>query len=214
MQRYSTFHQSRVKWISIRWTLFGLPLSWRLYQKDESTPWSITNSILFHSRFPCTSMGSKNVFSTLYDMMRDYHSYHHQALLSMQQQCKKAKTVKDLHRLASDISSFCHSLHVHHTIEDRRLFPQIALKIDISHLETHHEQLAQILIEFENFSRRLKQLKTSDEDINGVTLGASSLVNKVSTLVNEHERAEEKVLEPDNMKKWFTENEMKRLFHI
>jgi hemerythrin-like domain-containing protein len=132
----------------------------------------------------------------------------------MQQQCKQAKTATDLHRLASDILSFCRGLHAHHTIEDHRLFPLIARKIDISHLETHHEQLAQILIEFENFSRRLKQLKNTDEDINSAIVDAISMVNRVSALVNEHERAEEQVLEPANMKKWFTENEMKHLFNM
>ena len=159
-------------------------------------------------------MSSKNVFSALHEMMCYYHGYHHRELLSMQQQCKQAKNVVDLHHLASDIHSFCHSLHMHHTIEDRRLFPSIALKIDISHLEAHHTQLAQLLVEFENFSRRLKQLKKSDEDISTVIIDATTMINKVSTLVNEHERAEEQILEPDNMKKWFKESEMKQFFNI
>jgi hemerythrin-like domain-containing protein len=132
----------------------------------------------------------------------------------MQQQCKQAKNIEDLHRLASNIHSFCQHLHAHHTIEDKYLFPPIARKIDISHLEAHHKQLAQLLVEFENFSRRLKQLKNSDENISGVIIDATSLVDKVSTLVNEHERAEEQVIAPDNMKKWFKETEMKHLFNM
>ena len=159
-------------------------------------------------------MSSKNAYAALYEMMRHFHNFHHQALVSMQQQCKQAKTVSDLHRLASDILSFCRGLHAHHTIEDQRLFPIVARRIDISHLEAHHEQLAQILTEFENFSRRLRQLQKSDEDISGVIVDAISIVNRVSALVNEHERAEEQVLEPSNMKKWFNENEMKRLFNM
>ena len=159
-------------------------------------------------------MNSKNPFATLYETMRHFHNFHHQALLSMQQQCKQAKTVADLHRLAFDIHSFCRSLHGHHTIEDERLFPSIARKIDISHLETHHEQLAQILIEFDSCSRYLKQLKKSDEVTDRIIANVTSLVNKVSSLVNEHERAEEQILEPDNMRKWFNENEMNQFFNI
>lgn len=159
-------------------------------------------------------MASKDAFSTLYESMRYFHDMHHRELSSMQQQCKQAKTVSDLHRLASNISSFCHHLHAHHTIEDRSLFPTIARKTDISHLEAHHKQLSQMLVEFENFSRRLKQLKNPDENISTVINDATSLVERVSTLVNEHERAEEQVIAPDNMKKWFTEREMKQFFNM
>ncbi len=132
----------------------------------------------------------------------------------MQKQCKQAKNIRDLHRLASDIHSFCQMLHIHHTIEDQRMFPLIARKIDISHLEAQHEQLSQLLVEFENCSNRLRQLKTSDEDISPAVIDATSLLNKVSTLVNEHERAEEKVIEPDNMRKLFTESEMKPFLNM
>jgi uncharacterized protein YdcH (DUF465 family) len=69
-------------------------------------------------------------------------------------------------------------------------------------------------VEFENFSQRLKQLKKPDENISTLITDATSLVDKVSTLVNEHERAEEQVIAPDNMKKWFKENEMKQLFNM
>lgn len=159
-------------------------------------------------------MSSGNVFSTLSENMRYFHSYHHRQLTSMQQQCKQAKTIVDLHRLATDIHAFSHGLHAHHTIEDKHMFPHIAHKTNISHLEAHHEQLSKLLIEFENFSRRLKQLKNPNEDISTVITDATLLVDKVSTLVNEHERAEEEVIAPDNMKKLFTESEMKRFFSM
>ncbi|CAM4916789.1 unnamed protein product [Rotaria socialis] len=129
-----------------------------------------------------------------------FHNGHHQQLLSMQQQCKQATSVGDLHRLAFDIDSFCHYLHNHHTIEDKHVFPSIARKIDISHLEAHHKQLTQLLADFKNCSNRLKQLNSSNKDISAIVLDTTSLVNKVSTLVNEHERAEEQVIAPDNMK--------------
>ncbi|UJR16801.1 hypothetical protein I4U23_003700 [Adineta vaga] len=160
-------------------------------------------------------MSSRNIFGALHENMCYFHRSHGQSLLSMQQQCKRAKTVADLHHLASDIHSFCHYLHNHHTIEDQRIFPKLARKIDISHLEDHHKQLSQLLIEFKNFSHRLKQLKkTDDEDLNSIINEATLLVDKVSKLVNEHERAEEQVLEADNLKKWFTESEIKQLFNL
>jgi hypothetical protein len=70
-----------------------------------------------------------------------------------------------------------------------------------------------MLVEFENFSRRLKQLKNPNENISTVIIDAILLVDKISTLVNEHERAEEQVIAPDNMKKWFKESEMKQFFN-
>jgi len=143
-----------------------------------------------------------------------FHNAHRQQLLSMQQQCKQAKNIGDLHHLASDIDKFYYYVHNHHTIEDREYFPRIARRIDISHLEVHHEQLAQLLVEFNNFSRRLKQLKNPDEDINTVIIDATSIVDRVSKLVNDHERAEEQVIQPDNMKKYFKETEMKNFFNL
>ena len=132
----------------------------------------------------------------------------------MEQQCKQAKSISDLHNLAIYIQSFCQSLHGHLSIEDHRIFPHIARKTDISHLHAHHEQLTQLLKEFENFSYRLKHLKNPEEDISTVVIDATSLIDKVSKFVNEHERAEEKVIAPDHMKKWFTETEMKHFFHV
>ena len=159
-------------------------------------------------------MSFENIYSTLSETMRYFHSLHHRELASMQEQCKKAKNVADLYRLASNISSFCHSLHVHHTIEDQRLFPVIARKTDVSHLETHHQQLGQLLNEFKNFARQLKQLKNSDTNISTVILDATALVDKVSALVHEHEAAEEQIIAADNMKKWFSEREMRQLLNM
>lgn len=158
-------------------------------------------------------MSFRDPFSTLYETMLYFHKGHHQYLISMQQQCKKINNIKDLHRLASDIRGFCEGLHGHHTIEDRTLFPIIACKTDISHLEAHHTQLAKLLAELDNFAKRLKQIQTLEEDNNIVT-EATSLIDQLSALVNEHERAEEKVIEPENMKKWFTATEMRDNFHI
>ena len=132
----------------------------------------------------------------------------------MQQQCKVAKSIRDLHRLAYDIQSFCQGLHGHHSIEDARIFPRIDRKTDISHLHAHHKQLTQLLNEFENFSYRLLQFKSPSEDISSLVFDATSLIEKVSKFVNEHERAEEHVIAPDNMKKWFTETEMRHFFHV
>ncbi|CAF1238036.1 unnamed protein product [Adineta steineri] len=159
-------------------------------------------------------MSSKTIFSSLYEQMRYAHGIHGQQLLSMQQQCKQIKTIADLHRLASDMHTFSYYLHLHHTIEDQGLFPKIARKTDISHLEAHHAQLSQILIEFNNLSSRLKQLKTLDDNTRTVIIDATELVDRVSKLVNEHERAEEQVISPDNMRKLFTESEMKQLLNF
>ncbi len=78
---------------------------------------------------------------------------------------------------------------------------------------TSHPHPHPQLIEFNNFSRRLKQLKNPVEDISTIITDATLLLDKVSKLVNDHERAEEQVIAPDNMKKSFTEKEMKQLFY-
>lgn len=159
-------------------------------------------------------MSSQDIVTRIHKSMCAFHRDHHLALLSIQQQCEQAKTVMDLHRLAADIHSFCNGLHAHHTIEDHHMFPYIARKINISHLETHHAQLGQILAEFEDLAHLLKRLKNLENDIDQTITNALVLINKVSILVTEHERTEEQLLEPDNMKKYFNEDELKRMFHV
>lgn len=157
-------------------------------------------------------MNFHNVYSKLYETMRYFHSLHQQQLLSLQEQCKKATKFEDLRSLASGIHSFCHDLHLHHTIEDQHLFPSIARKTNISHLETHHEQLSKMLVELDTSSIHLKQIKNSPEDIQTALIDVSSLINKASALIIEHETAEEEVIAPENMRKLFTEQEIRQLF--
>lgn len=159
-------------------------------------------------------MASNDPFTSLYEMMRHAHRIHQQDLQSLEKQCSKAQNPQDLHRLAANIRSFCRGLHAHHTIEDNRLFPHIARKTDISHLETHHQQLSVLLTEFEQCSNHLQRLVQPNEDIRRVIADTNGMITRVAALVNEHERAEEQVIEPSNMKKWFTHKEMTEFFHL
>lgn len=157
-------------------------------------------------------MASNDVYTILYERMQHFHQKHQQELSALQEQSKKAKTVDDLHKLAAQFDTLSHELHVHDKLEDKDIFPPIASKTSIKELEGQHEKLEQVLVEFEKCSANLKQVQNSDDAIQTAVKNATAIVDQLAALVVEHENAEEKVIEPANMKKFFTEDEMKHLF--
>lgn len=154
-------------------------------------------------------MSSEDPYIILYDTMVYIHGSHHQYLLLMQEQCQRARTHTDLRHLGSDMHAFCQALHTHNTLEDKHLFPSVTRKTNISHLEAQHMQLEELLIDFDHCATRLKHVKNSEEDMHSAIIDANSWISKMLLLVNEHERAEEQIIEPENMKKLFTKDEMK-----
>ena len=158
------------------------------------------------------TMASNDVYGILYERMQYFHKKHQDELSALQEQCKKVKTIDDLHHLASQFDSLSHELHVHDKLEDKDIFPPISVKTNISQLENQHENLEQLLIQFENCSSRLKHTQNTEDAIKNAANEATSFVNQLATLIIEHENAEEQVIAPANMKKLFTEDEIKQLF--
>ena len=91
---------------------------------------------------------------------------------------------------------------------DSSMFPKLAKKIDISHLESHHHELEQSLAVFSKFSLKLRRLESSDQFDR---LATEKIITDLTTLVNTHEKAEEAVVAAENLKKYFTEKEVMAL---
>lgn len=116
--------------------------------------------------------------------------------------------MRDLKMFASDVRQFCRGLNGHHSIEDAYIFPKLAKKLNIAHLEKHHNQLHKILDEFDALGVKLRDVKSLEDYDAEATL---RLVKAVNDLVLEHEAAEELMLQPDLLKQHFNEREMQDL---
>jgi hypothetical protein len=89
------------------------------------------------------------------------------------------------------------------------MFPPIARKQDISHLEEHHHQLES---ELEKFGAEAKLLRKVEEMSSWNRSQTSERVVALQTLVTTHEAAEEAVVCTENLKKLFTLEEFRESF--
>ena len=151
---------------------------------------------------------SYDAFSRPLSTMRYFHMMHQRQLRSFTARTSSLSSISDAQSLSRDLLQFCRGLHAHHSIEDASVFPFLASKTDISHLERHHEQLADTLHEMQGFASMLRSLQRMDE-WQARREQAVELVTRAEELVVLHETAEEAVLAPDNLRRHFTEDEMR-----
>ena len=151
---------------------------------------------------------SCDAYSRPLTMMRHFHAHHQHQLRSFTQRTSSLSSLSAAHSLSRDLLSFCRSLHVHHSIEDAQLFPFLASRTDISHLEKHHAQLADTLHEMEALAASLRALKAIDGYDQHK---AVELVTRAERFVVMHETAEEALLHPDSLRRLCTEGEIRAL---
>ena len=152
-------------------------------------------------------MSDMKVYRRPLEMMQYYHRHHQTDLEEIVVLCHSATSLNRIQRLAHRLRSFSSGLHGHHTIEDRALFPFLASRADIRHLEAHHLMLGPALASLNSLADRLLRLK----EVDGFDKAeAEGTVVKVQALVLEHENAEEAVLAADNLKKHMSEEECRR----
>lgn len=153
-------------------------------------------------------MSVHSAYSRPLDTMRYFHRRHQANLESMLAQCSACSSPRHLARLASALRSFSNELHGHHSIEDAAVFPFLSSRTDIRHLHAHHMQLDPALDTLTSLAARLLKVKDmADYDAEE----ARVTVQKVQALVVEHETAEEAVLDPNNLAKIMSVDDVRRL---
>lgn len=94
------------------------------------------------------------------------------------------------------------------------MFPPMAKKVDLAHLEAHHHELDDILAKVLAVSAELKNLKSTTTALPAEfdREKTSQLLLDLQKLVNDHEAAEESVFSTENLKKHFSVDEVKKQF--
>ena len=105
---------------------------------------------------------------------------------------------------------FCHHLTVHHTIEEQHIFPILARKMPAFKKElellTQHKQ---IHVGLEKLEVYLDQCKSGERELRLAEMG--TVMETFGKVLWEHLDAEVKELRAENMRKYWTADEMRRL---
>ena len=105
---------------------------------------------------------------------------------------------------------FCQFLGMHHSIEETRIFPMLATKMPAFRKElallTQHKQIHKGLDQFEAY---LEKCKTGETDLNLGEL--KNLMDLFGGVLWAHLDDEVKQLSAENMRKYWTEAEMRRM---
>lgn len=105
---------------------------------------------------------------------------------------------------------FCHHLTIHHTIEEQHIFPVLAKKMPAFKKElellTQHKQIHNGLDKFEEY---IKKCRTGETELRLEEM--KEIMNTFGTVLWQHLDDEVKELRAENMRKYWTVDEMRRM---
>lgn len=105
---------------------------------------------------------------------------------------------------------FCHHLTVHHTIEERHIFPVLAKKMPAFRKElellTQHKQIHEGLEKFEEY---IGQCRSGEREVNLREMGR--IMDGFGSVLWTHLDQEVRELGAENMRKYWTIDEIRRI---
>ncbi|KAJ3300698.1 hypothetical protein HK104_007599 [Borealophlyctis nickersoniae] len=145
--------------------------------------------------------------------LKAFHDHFRHDLLDLIKEAERLKRKSPTPVLRAT-SQYLQQLHMHHTIEDRMIFPFLARKMDVSKFAEDHEQLDVVMDKISavckgNSSRKGKPADGEEFDEEGFT----GLLVELKELVFPHMQLEEDLTQPDKMKQMFSAQEMASLLH-
>lgn len=105
---------------------------------------------------------------------------------------------------------FCHHLTIHHGIEEEHIFPVLARKMPAFKKElellTQHKQIHKGLDKFEEY---LRECRTGERELRLEEM--KGVLDTFGTVLWQHLDDEVKELRAENMRKYWSQEEMRRL---
>ena len=105
---------------------------------------------------------------------------------------------------------FCHHLTIHHTIEEEHIFPVLAKRMPAFKKElellTQHKQIHEGLEQFEEY---LAQCRSGERELRLEEMG--KVMETFGTVLWQHLDDEVRQLGAENMRKYWTKEEIRRL---
>jgi hemerythrin-like domain-containing protein len=161
-----------------------------------------------------SASSSSSVHSQFHSALKYFHDHFRSELASIQKSLANNKTNKInnkfIRSLHSDINNHVNMLHLHHSIEDKRIFPFVVKKIpEFKELEKQHGQLEKIL---NSLTKLCEEDEIKEENYTEHAEEISAKIEELAVLVLPHMRTEEELLDPAKTQSLFTESDIRKFF--
>ncbi|MCJ1409243.1 hypothetical protein MMC19_003321 [Ptychographa xylographoides] len=161
---------------------------------------------------PKMSATDFRVYNNMAEHMNYFHNNFRATWKILYAACSSGKRPQNmsLRQFISTAEQFCHHLTVHHTIEEQHIFPVLATKMPAFRKElellTQHKQIHNGLDKFEAY---LEKCRTGEQDLRMDEL--KELMDKFGDVLWSHLDDEVRQLGAENMRKYWTKEEMRQM---
>ncbi|KAF7950017.1 hypothetical protein EAE96_007321 [Botrytis aclada] len=161
---------------------------------------------------PRLTLSEFKAYNRLADQMDLFHNNFRRMWNEVYSACTNNKRPSDqsIHTFLSLAESFCNQLTLHHTIEERHFFPELAARMsefrkDLvgQHREIHHG--------LDKMHRYVKMCRSGETELQ--LLHIKVLMDSFGEILWTHPDDEVRALGADNMRKYWTLQEMTELYH-
>jgi len=164
------------------------------------------------AKLPPLSAADYRIYNRMAEHMDLFHNNFRQTWNVLYTACStnKRPSGMSLRQLLSMGDDFCHHLTIHHTIEERHIFPVLAKKMPAFKKELElldqHKQIHEGLEVFEDW---LRDVRSGEKDARMDEM--KTILDGFGTVLWQHLDDEVKQLGAENMRKYWTKQEMPTL---
>ena len=161
---------------------------------------------------PKLSAADFRTYNKLAEMMDAYHNHFRYTWNILYKGCSTGTRPSgmSLRQFLSQGLHLCQSLTVHHTIEERHIFPELAERMDIfkpqAHLIEQHEQIHEGLEKFEAF---LGACQYGERELRMEEM--KEIMDSFGKVLWDHLDLEVKMLGAENIRKYYSKAEISRM---
>eukprot|EP01114_Cavostelium_apophysatum_P005934 TRINITY_DN1710_c0_g1_i2.p1 TRINITY_DN1710_c0_g1~~TRINITY_DN1710_c0_g1_i2.p1 ORF type:complete len:159 (-),score=16.73 TRINITY_DN1710_c0_g1_i2:122-598(-) len=151
---------------------------------------------------------SNPTFNRMHVIMKEFHN-HFRSQFAEIRSLSEGLQKDSLKRFSYSCRSFSNLLHLHHSIEESRVFPVLAQRMPEfkSSLTDDHKAIHDVMDRFISFT---SQIDPSGKGTQTAELKA--LLDEVEQVLFSHLKAEEDALKGENMQKYWSSSEIEGLF--
>ncbi|MCJ1369069.1 hypothetical protein MMC20_000277 [Loxospora ochrophaea] len=163
-------------------------------------------------QLPKLSASDFKAYNSMAEHMDYFHSHFRQTWKVLYAACSSGQRPKSisLRQFLSTGLQFCHHLEIHHSIEENHIFPVLATKMPAFRKElellTQHKQIHKGLDKFEAY---LEKCRTGENELRLDEL--KELMDAFGDVLWAHLDDEVKALGAENMRNYWTVDEMRRM---
>ncbi|KAJ5481166.1 hypothetical protein N7539_007060 [Penicillium diatomitis] len=159
---------------------------------------------------PPLSASDLRTYNRMADGMEQFHNHFRLSWRELYAAVEKRSGNLSARQLISGLTNFCRQLDFHHSIEEKHIFPVLAKKMPEFRKELDLlKQHKQIHAGLDNLEAYLEKCRSGEEDLRREEV--KRLMDSFGTVLWNHLDEEVETLKADNMRKYWSLEEMRRL---